>query len=83
MSKEQEEETLEQMVARKKLAGWKNDWILRDICQKNPDNQKEVFMRAIEVLRTNHGEKIDGRYWKFFKQHKLKQVKRDEGPKLI
>lgn len=83
VSKEQEKETLEQMVARKKLAGWKNDWILRDICQKNPDNQKEVFMRAIEVLRTNHGEKIDGRYWKFFKQHKLKQVKRDEGPKLI
>lgn len=66
-----EGQTLEQYVAEKKLAGWKNDWILRDVCHKNPENMKDAFMRAIEVLRTNHGEKIDGRYWRFFKEHKL------------
>jgi hypothetical protein len=73
-----EEETLEQNVARKKLAGWKNDWILRDLCQKNPDNQKQVFMQAIEVLRTQHGEKLSAQYWHFFKSHKLKKTKKEE-----
>lgn len=86
VSKEQEEETLEQMVARKKLAGWKNDWILRDVCQKNPSNMKEAFMKAIEVLRTAHGEKITPKYWHFFKEHKLGRIKeRGNGssPKLL
>lgn len=82
--KEEEEETLEQYVAKKKLMGWKNDWILRDVCQKNPKNQKESFMKAIEVLRTAHGEKITPKYWHFFKEHKLGRIKsNDEGPKLI
>ena len=75
VSKEQEEETLEKMVARKKLAGWKNDWILRDVCQKNPSNMKESFMKAIDILRTTHGEKITPKYWHFFKEHKLGRVK--------
>lgn len=86
VNKEQEEETLEQMVARKKLAGWKNDWILRDVCQKNPDNMKEAFMKAIEVLRTAHGEKITPKYWHFFKEHKLGRVKekaQGSSPKLF
>ena len=86
VSKEQEEETLEQMVARKKLDGWKNDWILRDVCQKNPSNMKEAFMKAIEVLRTTHGENISPKYWYFFKEHKLGRIKekKDGGsPKLF
>lgn len=86
VDKEQEEETLEQMVARKKLAGWKNDWILRDVCQKNPENMKEAFMKAIEILRTAHGEKITPKYWYFFKEHKLGRVKergKDGGAKLF
>ena len=86
VNKEQEEETLEQMVARKKLAGWKNDWILRDVCQKNPDNMKEAFMKAIDVLRTSHGEKITPKYWHFFKEHKLGRVKENaqcSSPKLF
>ena len=71
---EGEVETLEQWVARKKLEGWKNDWILRDLCQKNPDNMKEVFMQAIEVLRTKHGcSSISPQYWHYFKKHKLKK----------
>lgn len=73
-----EEETLEQNVARKKLAGWKNDWILRDLCQKNPDNQKQVFMQAIEVLRTQHGEKLSAQYWHFFRKYKLGSKKSEE-----
>lgn len=73
-----EEETLEQNVARKKLQGWKNDWILRDLCQKNPDNQKQVFMQAIEVLRTQHGEKLSAQYWHFFRKHKLGSKKTEE-----
>lgn len=86
VNKEQEEETLEQMVARKKLAGWKNDWILRDVCQKNPSNMKEAFMKAIEILRTTHGEKITKKYWHFFKEHKLGRIKeksKDSSPKLF
>ena len=86
VSKEQDEETLEQMVARKKLAGWKNDWILRDVCQKNPSNMKEAFMKAIEILRTTHGEKITPKYWHFFKEHKLgriKEKKEDSSQKLF
>ena len=86
VSKEQEKETLEQMVARKKLQGWKNDWILRDVCQKNPSNMKESFMKAIEILRTTHGEKITPKYWHFFKEHKLGRVKEkfhDSSPKLF
>ena len=71
---EGEVETLEQWVARKKLDGWKNDWILRDLCQKNPDNMKEVFMQSIEVLRTKHGcSSISPQYWHYFKKHKLKK----------
>ena len=86
VSKAQDEETLEQMVARKKLAGWKNDWILRDVCQKNPSNMKEAFMKAIEILRTTHGEKITPKYWNFFKEHKLgriKEKKEDSSQKLF
>lgn len=69
------EQTLEQYVAEKKLAGWKNDWILRHVCQKNPSNMKESFMKAIEILRTTHGEKITPKYWYFFKEHKLGKIK--------
>lgn len=86
VNKEQDDETLEQMVARKKLAGWKNDWILRDVCQKNPSNMKEAFLKAIEILRTTHGEKITPKYWHFFKEHKLgrvKEKKEDSSQKLI
>ena len=86
VSREQDEETLEQMVARKKLDGWKNDWILRDVCQKNPSNMKDAFMKAIEVLRTTHGENISPKYWYFFKEHKLGRIKekKDGGsPKLF
>lgn len=83
VSKEQSEETLEQMVARKKLAGWKNDWILRDVCQKNPSNMKESFMKAVDILRTAHGEKISPKYWHFFKEHKLGRLKADDGQKKI
>lgn len=69
-------ETLDQYVAKKKLIGWKNDWILRDVCQKNPDNMKDVFMRAIKLLRTDEGEAIDPKYWYFFKEHKLGRMKK-------
>ena len=80
-----EEETLEQYVAKKKLIGWKNDWILRDVCQKNPNDMKGAFMRAIDVLRTQHGAEISHKYWKFFKTHKLGRIieqAKDDGPKL-
>lgn len=83
VAKKTEEQTLEQYVAEKKLKGWKNDWILRDVCQKNPKNMKDSFMRAINVLRTQHGEKISGQYWMFFKQHKLGKIIEDNQPKLL
>lgn len=69
-------ETLEQWVARKKLEGKKTNWILVNICINNPDNQKEAFMRAIEVLRTQHGEKLSPKYYYFFRKNILDKVKK-------
>lgn len=84
ISQNNDEETVEGYVARKKLEGWKNDWILRDICQKHPNDMKATFMRAIEVLRTSHGENISPKYWFFFKEHKLGRIKQKESdPKLM
>lgn len=75
VSKEQDEETLEQYVARKKLDGKSTKWILVNVCIKNPDNKKEAFMRAIEVLRTAHGENIKPGYWYYFKKEVLDKIK--------
>lgn len=70
-----DEESLESYVARKKLEGKSNNWILVQVCIKNPDNQKEAFMRAIEVLRTKHGANISPKFWFFFKREILSKVK--------
>lgn len=69
-------ETIQQYAARKKLEGWSNPRILASLCAKNPHNQKEVFMKAIEVLNTNHGAKITPKYWYFFSQNILKKKKK-------
>jgi hypothetical protein len=87
VAKAEEEETLEQYVARRKLEGWTNNRILVAVCLKNADNQKEAFMKAIEVLRTKHGANMSPKYWFFFKKEilskvRVKQVKKDEGPGL-
>ena len=79
----EDEESLESYVARKKLEGKSNNWILVQCCIKNPDNQKEAFMRAIEVLRTKHGANISPKYYFFFKKEilsKVKVKKKDESP---
>lgn len=83
---EDEEETIEQYVARRKLEGWSNNRILVAICLKNADNQKEAFMRSIEVLRTKHGENISPKYYFFFRKNildKVKVKKKDESPSLF
>jgi superfamily II DNA or RNA helicase len=83
---EDEEETLEQYVARRKLEGWSNNRILVAVCIKNADNQKEAFMRSIEVLRTKHGENISPKYYFFFRKNildKIKVKKKDESPSLF
>lgn len=83
---ENDEETIEGYVARKRLEGKKTNWILVNVCIKNPDNQKEAFMRACDVLRTKHGENISPKYWWFFKKEILSKVKarrdEDNGMKL-
>ena len=82
----EDEETIEGYVARKKLEGKKTNWILVNVCIKNPDHKKEAFMRAIEVLRTKHGENISPKYWFFFKKNILDKVKvkpTDSGPSLF
>lgn len=71
----EDDETIEGYVARKKLEGKSNNWILVQVCIKNPDNQKDAFMRAIEVLRTKHGANISPKYWYFFKKEILSKVK--------
>lgn len=85
VAREEEEETLEQYVARKKLEGKSNNWILVNVCIKNPDNQKDAFMRACDVLRTKHGANISPKYWFFFKKEILSKVKarqRSDSPEL-
>lgn len=82
---EGEEESLEQYVARRKLEGWSNNRILVAVCIKNADNQKEAFMRSIEVLRTKHGANISPKYWYFFRTQilsKVKVKKQDNEPNL-
>lgn len=82
-----EEESLESYVARWKLEGKSNNWILVQVCLKNPNSQKESFMRACEVLRTKHGANISPKYWFFFKKEILSKVKvkrsEDSSPKLF
>ena len=70
-----EEESLESYVARKKLEGKSNNSILVNVCIKNPDNQKDAFMRACEILRTKHGANISPKFWWAFKTHVLSKVK--------
>lgn len=65
-------ESIAQYCARKKLDGWDNKWILRDICKKNPKNQKKAFLEAIKVLRGTNGELISPDYWWMFKKLYLK-----------
>ena len=81
-----EEESIEGYVARKKLEGKKTNWILVNVCIKNPNNQKDAFMRACEVLRTKHGENISPKYWYFFRKNILDKVKvrqaKDDSPRL-
>lgn len=83
----EDEESLESYVARKKLEGKSNNWILVNVCIKNADSQKDAFMRAIEVLRTKHGANISAKYWFFFKKEILSKVKvkksEDSSPKLF
>lgn len=82
----EDEESLESYVARKKLEGKSNNWILVQVCIKNPDTQKDAFMRAIEVLRTKHGANISPKYYFFFRKNildKIKVKKKDVGPSLF
>ena len=75
VAREEEEETLEQYVARRKLDGWSNNRILVAVCLKNADDQKSAFMRACDVLRTKHGANISPKFWFFFKKEILSKVK--------
>ena len=83
----EEEESIEGYVARKKLEGKSSNWILVQVCIKNPEHQKEAFMRAIEVLRTKHGANISPKYWWAFKNNILSKAKvkkkDDSSPKLF
>lgn len=69
-------ETVAQFCARMKLRGWKNKWILQNICKKNKGNEKRAFLEAIAVLRGENGELISPYYWKTFKRIYLDPEKR-------
>lgn len=62
------DETIQQFCARKKLDGWDNKWILKNVCIRNKDNQKKAFLEAIKVLRGANGEMISPKYWWMFKK---------------
>lgn len=63
---------LQVYVAKCILEGRNTNWILVNVCIKNPDNQKKAFMEAIEIMRTKHGKAISPQYWYFFKKNILK-----------
>lgn len=65
--------TIPQYCAKKKLLGWKNDWIIRNILSKNPDNKKKAFNEALEVLRDENGNKISPSYFWMFTKYKFKK----------
>lgn len=76
-TKKDEEETIHQYCARKRLEGWGTQRILVAIMTKNKDNMKKSFMEAIRVLRTDKGEMVSPSYYYFLKKYIIdKKVKR-------
>lgn len=72
-----DESSIESYVAKMILEGKDNRWILMQLCIKNPDRQKAVFMEAIEIMRTKNGSKITPQYWHFFKKNILERYKKN------
>jgi hypothetical protein len=68
-SQKEENMTIKQWCACKKLEGWGNQRILIAIMVKNKDNMKKAFTEAIGVLRTENGEYISPQYYYFLKKH--------------
>lgn len=69
------EETIESWVAGKKLEGKSLNWILVNVCIRNPEHRKEAFMKAIRVLRKADGSEISQKYWWAFNKNILSKIK--------
>ena len=65
------EDDMSKWIAQQVIEGKNSQWVLMNLCIKNPDRQKEVFMKAIEILRKKDGTKFTPQYWHFFKKNIL------------
>mgnify|MGYP001224198790 CR=1 FL=1 len=72
-----ETDDMNKWIAEQMLKGKNPNWILVNICIKNPLNQKGAFMEAIKVLRKADGGQFSPRYWHFFKKNILDRKKKN------
>jgi hypothetical protein len=64
--------SLESYVAKAKLNGKDNNYILINVCIKNAANPKKAFMEAIKLMQKKDGTYISPQYWHFFSRNILK-----------
>jgi hypothetical protein len=64
--------SLESYVAKMKLSGKDNNYILINVCIKNAANPKKAFMEAIKLMQKKDGTYISPSYWYFFSRNILK-----------
>lgn len=64
--------TIPGYVAAMMLQGKSANYILVNICIKNPDNPKQAFMEAIKYIRIKNGQRMSPKYWYFFKKNVLR-----------
>lgn len=71
----QKEDTMSitEWAAQKALEGWTLNRILCAVMTKNPDNMKQAFEEARQVLRTADGKTVSPTYYHFVKKHLLKR----------
>lgn len=72
-----ETDDMNKWIAEQMLKGKNPNWILVNICIKNPLNQKAAFMEAIKVLRKADGGQFSPKYWHFFKKNILDRKKKN------
>jgi hypothetical protein len=69
---EEDDGSLESYVAKMKLAGKDNNYILINVCIKNAANPKKAFMQAIKLMQKKDGSYISPQYWHYFSKNLLR-----------
>lgn len=72
-AQKEEEMTIAEWCAHKKLAGWAINRIFCAVMMKNKENMKSAFEEARKVLRTEKGEMVSPMYYHYLKKHFIKK----------